>query len=95
MGEMALSNAVKLHVSFQENLSDGLTVCISTYPIKNLFDVMIYYTLSDRQRQIDQKKKKKKKIKHSVQTYPRIKIVQHQAFVKLDCYIIAECKTEP
>lgn len=21
--------------------------------------------------------------------------MQHQAFVKLDCYIIAECKTEP
>lgn len=38
---------------------------------------------------------KKRKIRHSVHTYPWIKIVQHQAFVKLDCYIIAECKTEP
>lgn len=47
---------------------------------------------SERQRQVDNLKK----LKHfCTYTYPWIKIVQHQAFVKLDCYITAECKTEP
>lgn len=60
---------------------------ISTSPIKTLLDE-VSSTPIERQRQVDQEKKKK------VNMYQRIKIVQHQAF-KLDCYMTAECKTDP
>lgn len=51
--------AVKLCLSFQYSDSDGAH-CKSTYPNKTLFGVnnLIYYSCSERQRQVDNNKKK-------------------------------------